>query len=97
MDLSFSPDQERFRQGVQKFLRENLPPGWGKGRERRPPGVSQVDFLKDWQRRLYDQGLLGMAWPKEYGGQGASTTTLQTSVSPMALGFAGNEFNRLKA
>ena len=72
MDLSFSPDEERFRQRVQKFLRENLPPGWGKGGGGRPSGMSQVDFLKDWQRRLYDNGFLGMAWPKEYGGQGAS-------------------------
>jgi alkylation response protein AidB-like acyl-CoA dehydrogenase len=71
MDLSFSPNQERFRQRVQQFLRDNLPSGWGKGGGR-PPGMSQIDFLKDWQRRLNDNGLLGMAWPKEYGGQGAS-------------------------
>jgi alkylation response protein AidB-like acyl-CoA dehydrogenase len=71
MDLSFSPAEEHFRERVQKFLRENLPPGWGKGGGR-PPGMSQVEFLKDWQRRLYDNGFLGMAWPKEYGGQGAS-------------------------
>ena len=31
MDLSFGPTEERFRERVQKFLRENLPPGWGKG------------------------------------------------------------------
>jgi alkylation response protein AidB-like acyl-CoA dehydrogenase len=71
MDLSFGPTEERFRERVQKFLRENLPSGWGKAGGR-PPGMSQVDFLKDWQRRLYDNGFLGMAWPKEYGGQGAS-------------------------
>jgi alkylation response protein AidB-like acyl-CoA dehydrogenase len=71
MDLSFSPDEERFRERVQRFLRENLPPEWGKGGGR-PPGKSQIDFLRDWQRRLHDNGFLGMAWPKEYGGQGAS-------------------------
>jgi alkylation response protein AidB-like acyl-CoA dehydrogenase len=71
MDLSFSPTEELFRQRVQKFLRENLPPGWGKGGGR-PPGISQIEFLKDWQRRLNSNGFLGMAWPKEYGGQGAS-------------------------
>jgi alkylation response protein AidB-like acyl-CoA dehydrogenase len=71
MDLSFSPTEEHFRERVQRFLRENLPPGWGKGGGR-PPGMSQIEFLKDWQRRLYDNGFLGMAWPKQYGGQGAS-------------------------
>jgi alkylation response protein AidB-like acyl-CoA dehydrogenase len=71
MDLSFSPEEERFREKVQKFLQANLPPGWGKGGGR-PPGITQLEFLKDWQRRLYENGFLGMAWPKEYGGQGAS-------------------------
>jgi alkylation response protein AidB-like acyl-CoA dehydrogenase len=71
MDLSFSHEEEGFRERVQKFLRENLPTGWGQGGGR-PSGMSQMEFLKDWQRRLYHNGFLGMSWPKEYGGQGAS-------------------------
>jgi len=71
MDLSFSPEQEEFRARVQGFLRDNLPPGWGQAGFR-PEGMSMTDFLRDWQRRLYEGGFLGMAWPKEFGGQGAS-------------------------
>jgi alkylation response protein AidB-like acyl-CoA dehydrogenase len=71
MDLNFSPEQEEFRAKVQAFLRDNLPPGWGKAGFR-PEGMSMTDFLRDWQRRLYEGGFLGMAWPKEFGGQGAS-------------------------
>jgi alkylation response protein AidB-like acyl-CoA dehydrogenase len=71
MDLSFSPEQEEFRAKVQAFLRVNLPPGWGKAGFR-PEGMSMTDFLRDWQRRLYEGGFLGMAWPQEFGGQGAS-------------------------
>ena len=71
MDLSFSPEEERFRQRVRKFLQDNLPSDWGKGGGR-PAGMSPLDFLRDWQRRLYENGFLGMSWPKEYGGQGAS-------------------------
>ena len=71
MDLSFSPEEERFRARVQTFLRDNLPPEWGKPGFR-PHGMSQIDFLKDWQRRLYENGFLGMSWPREYGGQSAS-------------------------
>src|SRR5579864_4994997 len=71
MDLSFSPEEERFRERVQRFLRDNLPPEWGKPGFR-PHGMSQIDFLKDWQRRLYENGFLGMSWPRQYGGQGAS-------------------------
>jgi alkylation response protein AidB-like acyl-CoA dehydrogenase len=71
MDLSFSPEEERFRARVQKFLRDNLPPEWGKPGFR-PHGMGQIDFLKDWQHRLYENGFLGMSWPREYGGQSAS-------------------------
>jgi alkylation response protein AidB-like acyl-CoA dehydrogenase len=71
MDLGFTPEQEEFRARVRKFLRDNLPSGWGEPGFR-PHGVNTLEFLKDWQRRLYDGGFLGMAWPKEYGGQGAS-------------------------
>ncbi len=30
----------------------------------------QFDFLRDWQRKVYEAGFLGAAWPKEYGGGG---------------------------
>jgi alkylation response protein AidB-like acyl-CoA dehydrogenase len=71
MDLSFTPDQEQFRAKVQKFLGENLPSGWGKAGFR-PDGTTMIEFMRDWQRRLYEGGFLGMAWPREFGGQGAS-------------------------
>jgi alkylation response protein AidB-like acyl-CoA dehydrogenase len=71
MDLSFTSEQEQFRAKIQKFLVENLPPGWGKAGFR-PDGMSMIEFMRDWQRRLYEGGFLGMAWPREFGGQGAS-------------------------
>jgi alkylation response protein AidB-like acyl-CoA dehydrogenase len=30
----------------------------------------QFDFLRAWQRKVYEAGYLGMAWPSEYGGGG---------------------------
>ncbi len=30
----------------------------------------QFRFLRDWQRKVYEAGYLGMAWSKEYGGRG---------------------------
>src|SRR5260370_35456217 len=70
MDLGFGPDEERFRERVRNFLRENLPPKWGTAEQRLPEGLTQVEFLRDWQRRLHQGGLLGMSWPREYGGSG---------------------------
>ena len=31
---------------------------------------SQFEFLRDWQNKVYENGYVGMAWPKEYGGGG---------------------------
>ncbi len=73
MDLSYSPEEEAFRERVRQVLRDNLPSGWAEsGIGARPAGMTQLQFLRDWQRRLYENGFLGMAWPKEYGGQSAS-------------------------
>ncbi|MGH7986390.1 MAG: acyl-CoA dehydrogenase [Candidatus Binataceae bacterium] len=71
MDLSFTPEEEQFRAKVRSFLHDNLPPGWGKAGFR-PPAGSMTEFLRQWQLKLYEGGFLGMAWPREYGGQGSS-------------------------
>ena len=30
----------------------------------------QLEFLREWQHKVWSAGYLGMAWPKEYGGGG---------------------------
>ncbi len=72
MDLTYAEPEEHFRERVRGFLRANLPPGWGSPGYVAPRGDAAVDFLRDWQRRLYDNGLLGLEWPREYGGQDAT-------------------------
>ena len=37
------------------------------------PLEKRFDYLKAWQRKLYDGGWAAVAWPKQYGGRGAST------------------------
>ncbi len=32
----------------------------------------RFEFLKKWQRKMYEAGWAGVSWPKEYGGRGAS-------------------------
>jgi alkylation response protein AidB-like acyl-CoA dehydrogenase len=71
MDLTYGPEEERFRERVKAFLANNLPKGWGTS-DFGSMGRDEVQFLRDWQRKLYENGFLGMSWPKEYGGQGAS-------------------------
>tara|TARA_R110002072_G_scaffold84574_15_gene191796 strand:- start:1710 stop:2912 length:1203 start_codon:yes stop_codon:yes gene_type:complete len=62
-----------FRAEVSAWMRENNPPDPGfllpqtfmeVGDER------QLEFLREWQRKVWSAGYLGMAWPKQYGGGG---------------------------
>ncbi len=72
MDLSFTEEEERYRQRVRAFLKSNLPEGWGTPGYELPKGWALVEVLRDWQRRMVKHGFVALAWPKEYGGQGAS-------------------------
>jgi alkylation response protein AidB-like acyl-CoA dehydrogenase len=74
VNFADSPDDARFRAALRAWLGANRP-----GRAERVPhdDVSLADefaFLRDWQRRLYDAGYVGLLWPREYGGRGAPPT-----------------------
>lgn len=67
MELDFSAEETAFRDQVRTWLDEHRP------RERRPhdgPAMRQFDL--DWQRKKYEGGWAGIAWPREYGGCGLS-------------------------
>ena len=68
MDLSFSPEEERFRSDARTWLEANKPPQEQRGEEPR----QRRDFDKAWQRTMFDAGWAGINWPVEYGGRGAS-------------------------
>jgi alkylation response protein AidB-like acyl-CoA dehydrogenase len=76
MDLSFTPEEERYRVRVREFLKDNLPQGWGAPGYEMPRGRALVELLRDWQRRMLEHGFIAMAWPKEYGGQGAGAVEM---------------------
>src|SRR4051794_41770024 len=42
----------------------------------RPPTVGRfdLDLSREWSRKLYDAGYVGITWPKEYGGGGLPHT-----------------------
>ena len=66
-------DLLEFRREVEAWFRDNRPPDPGfllpesfmeVGNE------AQFAYLRDWQRKIYEAGYLGMAWPEAYGGGG---------------------------
>ncbi len=95
MDLSFSPEEEAFRERVRKFLRDHLPEGWSEPDFHLPAETDRLQFLKDWQHKLYDHGFLGLAWPKEFGGQGASQVEMAIFNEEMARHRAPAPLNAL--
>jgi alkylation response protein AidB-like acyl-CoA dehydrogenase len=72
VDLTYNPEEERFRGEVQTFLKSNLPAGWGTPSYSAPRGRAYLEFMRDWTRKLGKQGYLGMSWPREFGGRGAT-------------------------
>jgi alkylation response protein AidB-like acyl-CoA dehydrogenase len=95
MDFSFSPEEERFRQELREWLKNNLPPGWGTAAFKMPKGEERLQFLRDWQRKMYSGGYLGLSWPKEYGGRGASMIELAIFNEEMARVEAPGPLNVL--
>jgi alkylation response protein AidB-like acyl-CoA dehydrogenase len=93
MDLSFTEEEERYRQRVRAFMQENLPEGWGNPGYKQPSGDAATEFQRDWTRRLHRAGFLGMAWPREYGGQGASQIELAIFNEEAARVRAPNPIN----
>ncbi len=71
MDVSYPAEVESFRAQVRAVLATELPPGW--------PGIGAIAdredaerFAAQWRHSLYRRGLLGITWPREYGGRGLS-------------------------
>ena len=70
-----SAEQTQFRAQVAAWLEDNRPadPGFLLPQTFMEVGSEPVlDFLREWQHRVWSAGYLGMAWPKQYGGQGMS-------------------------
>lgn len=65
MDLLYSEEDIAFRARARGWLRANVPT------DKRPAhGKASAQFDRDWQKKLYDHGWAGVAWPKDYGGLG---------------------------
>ena len=74
MKLSFSAEDEQFREEVAAWLRDNLCGEFEAIRFRGGPGDEHmyVEERKAWERKLYQGGWTCIGWPQAYGGRGAS-------------------------
>jgi len=77
MDFAYSPQEEAFREEIKDWLAENMKelPKWWLDRSLKRPEIDSEEYHQFsvwWHRKLYDAGFVGISWPKEYGGRGAT-------------------------
>ena len=72
MDLSFTPEENAFRERVRSFLREELPAELA-SKVRSGLRLTKQD-IERWHAILNARGWLANHWPREWGGPGWSTT-----------------------
>jgi alkylation response protein AidB-like acyl-CoA dehydrogenase len=72
LNITFTKQEEGFRQEIRDFLEDELPADWdplgGPGQS----AEERLAFTRGMSKRLADKGWLTLAWPEEYGGQGRS-------------------------
>ena len=75
MDFRWSAEDEAFRDEVRSWLKQHLVGeyaalGGGGG----PADETGWDVRLEWEKKLGEAGWIGLGWPTEYGGRGATIT-----------------------
>ena len=68
MDLAFTPEEQKFREDIRGWVRENLPKEIS-DKVHNALRLSRDDMQR-WARILGKKGWLGYGWPKQFGGPG---------------------------
>ena len=91
MDFDLSPEDEAFREEFRAWLAEHRPPEVDVAAT-----FEEGETLREWQRTLHEGRWVGIHWPEEYGGRGASllqvaiyNEELARAQAPQILGRAG--------
>jgi alkylation response protein AidB-like acyl-CoA dehydrogenase len=90
VDLTFSPEEEAFAAEVRSWLDTNLD---------LPPTFAHMDdeiaWGRTWQARLAADHWVGIHWPSEYGGRGASPVKVAIFNTEYARARAPQPVNRV--
>jgi alkylation response protein AidB-like acyl-CoA dehydrogenase len=90
VDLSFTPNEQAFAAEVRDWLAANL---------REVPSFAtfddEVEWGREWQARLAAERWVGLHWPAEYGGRGASPVQVAMFNAEYARARAPQLVNRV--
>src|ERR1700760_4383876 len=87
MDFNYSPEDEAFRSAFRAWLDQNQQYAVPASEVLADEGDGDWDARIQWHRKLYEGGWMGIHWPREYGGRGA--TILQNVIYQEELDRAG--------
>ena len=85
MDLTFTPQQETWRQEVRDFLDKELPPDKAFDHEFSEDD-ELWDFAFDFTKKVGQKGWIGLTWPREYGG--LERPAVERSIMMDEFGYA---------
>ena len=72
MDFSYSAAEEQFRDEVRVWMEANVPDDLRGGKDEDLEPAERWQRGLDWHQKLHAGGWVGLWWPEEYGGRGAS-------------------------
>jgi alkylation response protein AidB-like acyl-CoA dehydrogenase len=95
VNFDFSEREEAFRKEVRAWLEANVPDDLrGRGFAATRADRQQVQRLRAWQKRMHEAGYVGMDWPSEFGGRGASIVEQLILYQEMARAESPQFVNR---
>ena len=72
MDFGYSAAEEQFRDEVRVWMEANVPDDLRGGKDEDLEPAERWQRGLDWHQKLHEGGWVGLWWPEEYGGRGAS-------------------------
>jgi alkylation response protein AidB-like acyl-CoA dehydrogenase len=93
VDFGYPPEAEAFRATVRAWLDEHLTDRYRGLGSALDPDPETLERLHEWNRLLADAGYAAIAWPPEYGGQGAGVMDQVVLAEEMARAEAPTTLN----
>ncbi len=95
MNFDFSEKEEAFRKEVRAWLEVNLPVDLrGRSFAASRADREEIERLRAWQKTMCEAGYVGMEWPREFGGRGASIVEMVILYQEMARAESPQLVNR---
>jgi alkylation response protein AidB-like acyl-CoA dehydrogenase len=95
MNFDFAEKEEGFRKELRAWLEANLPDDLrGRAFAASRADRAEVARLRAWQKTMHAAGYVGMDWPREFGGRGASIVEMVILYQEMARAESPQLVNR---